>query len=349
MSVQEFIEAMPKVDLNIQLTGALKADTLLMIANQNGVPDEIKNFDHWVELLNNPDYDRIDEIAEVTGKWVKYPEDIAHVVYDLGVSLSKQNVQYAEVVVSPSHFMETEGIGIEVLLEALNDGRDRALRGWNVKMSWIFAIPYDNPRVGDDVARWATGATARKGNVVAIGLSGKEETQPPVGQFRRAFQTARKKEIGCVAPAGSLLGAEAIMPAIEELQPDRLTDSWGAHDDADIRNSLIEHNIPLVVSLSRAVRLGQIESYEDFPLHPLYDDNVKVLLSSGMPSLYKTSLTEEYLHAHEACGLSVDEIIEITRNGLQYSFLDDDDRNELVSAFDTSLMQLRGQFLTETT
>ena len=34
MSVREFIEAMPKVDLNIQLTGALKKETLLMIANQ---------------------------------------------------------------------------------------------------------------------------------------------------------------------------------------------------------------------------------------------------------------------------------------------------------------------------
>ena len=67
MSVQEFIKAIPKVELNVQLTGAMNKETLLMIARQNGIPDELKHFDSWVELLNNPDYKRLDEIAEVTG------------------------------------------------------------------------------------------------------------------------------------------------------------------------------------------------------------------------------------------------------------------------------------------
>ena len=38
MGFREFVGAIPKVDLNLQLTGALVKESLLMIARQNGVP-----------------------------------------------------------------------------------------------------------------------------------------------------------------------------------------------------------------------------------------------------------------------------------------------------------------------
>ena len=347
MSVPEFIKAIPKVELNIQLTGAMNKETLLMIANQNGVPSELKHFDSWVELLENPDYKRLDEIAEVTGKWIKYPEDIAHIVYDLGVMLSKQNIRYAEVAVAPSYFLEADGMGIETLIDALNDGRDRALRGWNVEMSWIFCVPRDNPRSGDDVARWATGATARKGNVVGLGLIGQEDVQP-VGQFKRAFTTARKKDIFTVAHAGSTIGLDGILPAIEELEPDRLTDTWGLHQDEAILKSVVDADIPVVVSMTRALKLGLIDTIADYPLQQLYDSNLKIVLSSGMPTLYHTTLTEEYIKAHEECGFDVDELVELAKRSIQYSFMDDDAKANLLSTFEDEVDAARAKYLVQT-
>lgn len=347
MSVREFIKAIPKVELNVQLTGAMNKETLLMIARQNGVPDELKHFESWVELLDNPDPNRFDEIAEVTGKWIKYPEDIAHIVYDLGVALSKQNVRYAEVMVAPSYFMEVDGMGIEALIEALNDGRDRALRGWNVDMSWIFCVPRDNPRSGDDVARWATGATARKGHVVALGLIGQEDAQP-VGQFRRAYTTARKKEILTVAHAGSTIGVEGILPALEELEPNRLTDSWGLHEDDAILKEVVDADIPVVVSMTRALKLGLIDKMSDYPLQKLYDSNLKIMLSSGMPSLYQTNLSEEYIKVHEDCGLEIDEIVDLAKRSIQYSFMDEDANADLLAKFDDEVQTARTQYLTQT-
>lgn len=347
MSVREFITAIPKVELNIQLTGAMNKETLLMIANQNSVPSELKHFDSWVELLETPDYKRLDEIAEVTGKWIKYPEDIAHIVYDLGVMLSKQNIRYAEVSVAPSYFLQVEGMGIETLIDALNDGRDRALRGWNVDMSWIFCVPRDNPRSGDDVARWATGATARKGNVVGLGLIGQEDVQP-VGQFKRAFTTARKKEIFTVAHAGSTIGIEGVMPALEELEPDRLTDSWGLHNDEAILKAVVDADVPVVVSLTRALKLGLVDQLSDYPLQQLCDSDLKIILSSGMPALYQSNLNEEYIKAHEECGFDVDEIVELAKRSIQYSFMEDDAKADLLAKFNEEVGIARTRFLVQT-
>ena len=344
MSLRDFITAIPKVELNLQLTGALRRESLLMIAHQNGIPAQNEDFDHWIELLDQPDYARLDEIAREAGSWVMYPEDIALVVYDMGLALSKQNVHYAEVAVAPPDFIGSARMNFDAFFAALNDGRDRVLRAWNVDMSWILCIPWDNPRSGDDVARWATGAAAQLGNVVGMGLVGPEGAQP-VGQFRRAFDTARKKNIYTVVNAGSSLGVAGIDEALAELSPHRLTDSWGIVGHSATRDSLAENEIPIVVSLHRALRLGLAETAADYPLRQLLDSGVQVLLSSGMPSLLGAALIDEYELAQTACGLEIDALIQLMRQSIELSFLDSEGKDKLLRRFDREVKTARRTLL----
>ncbi len=345
MSLRDFITAIPKVELNLQLTGALRRESLLMIAHQNGIPAQNEDFDHWIELLDRPDYARLDEIAREAGSWVMYPEDIALVVYDMGLALSKQNVHYAEVAVAPPDFIGSAHMNFDAFFAALNDGRDRVLRAWKVDISWILCIPWDNPRSGDDVARWATGAAAQLGNVVGMGLVGPEGAQP-VGQFRRAFDTARKKNIYTVVNAGSSLSVAGIDEALAELSPHRLTDSWGIAGHSATRDSLAENGIPIVVSLHRALRLGLTETAADYPLKQLLDSGVQVLLSSGMPSLLGATLVDEYELAHTACGLDIDALILLMRQSIELSFLDSEGKEKLLLRFDREVKTARRMLLT---
>ncbi|MDE2820160.1 MAG: hypothetical protein OXI40_10555 [Chloroflexota bacterium] len=335
MSLREFFAAIPKVDLNLQLTGAFVDEGLLMIARQNGVPAETDDYAYWADLLVNPDDQRIDELAAVAASWVRYPEDIARVVYDIGVGLAKAKVSYAEIAVTPSEFMQHSSMSIDVFINALNDGRDRALRGWGADMSWILCIPRDNPRVGDDVARWATGATAKSGNVVALGLIGEDNAQP-LGQFKRAFATARKKGIYTVAQIGGM-GADDLLSALEELEPHRLTETWGIHDKPDILDSLAESGMPIVVSISRALRRGLVDDPSAYPLRALVENDVSVLLASGMPRLYRSSLVDEYVMAVEQCGLDLSDVVDLARRSIQLSFLEDERKKTLLDKFDKQL------------
>ena len=337
MPFREFVRAIPKVDLNLQLTGALIKDGLLMIARHNGVPAALEDYDKWVTLLDTPDAVRLDEIAAVAGSWIQYPEDITRVVYDIGVSLHKQNIRYVEICVAPSDFVGAGNMNIDVFLHALNDGRDRALRAWGVDMSWILCIPTDNPRAGDDVVRWATSANARNGNVVAVGMSGREGLQP-IGQFKRAFATAHKKDIKTVVNAGSELGAAGISDALEELIPQRLTDSWGILDDDSLLDTIVTLEIPVIVSINRALRTGKVRNASEYPLRKLLESNVQIALSAGMPSLYQSSLEDEYVLAHEACGLTVDETIELARQSVRLAYLDEERQQDLLDRLEESLL-----------
>jgi len=330
MAAAEFIKVMPKIDLHVQLEGAFKRETLLMIAEQNNVRAETKKFDQWVKLLDEPDYGRLDEIAHTASSWVRYPEDVAHVVYDLGVMLSKQHVRYAEVTVLPSIYTDN-GMSFEVLADALYDGADRAQRAWKIKMGWILGIPRDRPRKGDDIARWATSAAAKKINVVGLALVGKENAQP-IGQFKRAFATAEKKLLDRAVQADFYDGDETTA-VVQELAPTRLYDASGIIDQPEVIEQLIEQDIPVVINMARDLRLGKIESYANHPFLKLHDEKVALMLGSGMPSLYQSTLTEQYMALVEHFNFGIDEIQTVALNAINYSFLPPDEKAEMLTTF----------------
>jgi adenosine deaminase len=229
-------------------------------------------------------------------------------------------------------------------LTALNDGRSRSERAWKVQIGWIVDVPRDQPRKTDDVLRWATSAAAKKGGVVGMGLSGREDAQP-AAQFERPFKTAQKKEVPRVAQAGAQLGAEGILDVLHQIEPDRLIDGWGTEDAPDVITILTEQHIPLSVSVARALCLGKVETYANYPLRQLYDDGVILTLTSGMPSFYKTTLVNEYLALIEHGGFEAEELEAIALNAVRASWLAEDDKTAMLADFSSKYAELRAEHL----
>ena len=306
MTIASFVAALPKVELNVQLGGAIQPKTLLMIASQNEINESLKHFDTWAKLVEKPEYGRLYEIIRMTCSWLKATDDLTRAVYDVGTTLAKQNVRYAEVGIDPTLFPDLN-LSYDGTLTAINDGRDRAKRAWGIDMAWIFTIPREEPRRADELARWVSGASAQRGSVVGLGLTGDEKAQP-VGQFERAFSMVEKKEISRVVRAGDAFGAEGVQKALQELHPTRILDGWGAAESPDVVTALLEQNVTLALNLTRAVQQKWVGSAADYPLRKLYNDGVSLVLSSDMPAMYQTTLNAEYLAAVEQGGLTVEEL-----------------------------------------
>ncbi|MDQ7034568.1 MAG: hypothetical protein Q9P01_06955 [Anaerolineae bacterium] len=170
---------------------------------------------------------------------------------------------------------------------------------------WQF--PRDRPRKSDDIARWATSVTAQKGNVVGLTLVGKEDLQP-IAQFKKAFNTVEKKGLARITHVLSHPHSDSFQEVVDTVNPSRLTDAWGLLDDPEAVDYVVENEIPVLLTPTREVRLGRISSVAEYPLPQLLDRGVKVVLGSGMPALYETSLNDEYVAAVEQAGVTLDEI-----------------------------------------
>lgn len=342
MSIERFIQAMPKVDLSLQFEGALQKEALTLIAEQNDIPETLKHYSQWLKQIDRPDYPHIDDLIQTITKWIQSPEDLTRLVYEVGVGLAKQNVRYAEITINPILYVDN-GMTFEQFLNAINDGRSRVERGWRVKMVWILATPRDQPRRADDVVRWVSSVTARKGGVMGMALTGREDAQP-VGQFDRAFKTAQKKGVPCIVQAGDKLQAEGTLEVINVLQPDRIVDGRGTADAPDVMALLREHNITLDVNLARALCMGWVNNYASYPLRHLYDEGLSLTIGTGMPSLYKTTLTDEYTAVVEHCDFSLGELEELALNAVSASLLADDEKGAMITAFKADYERLHTEF-----
>lgn len=349
MSLETFVQAMPKVDVHIQLEGAISNELLKMIAEQTDIASQYKrrrDFVGWMNKLDEPDYQKLDQLARETAAWVRYPDDIARMVYNLGVALHKQNVRYAEVAVIPSLYTDI-GISYQDLLAALNDGRDRVSRAWNVRMDWLMAMPRERPRKSDEVARWATNSYSQKGNVVGLALVGNEQEQP-IAQFKKAFATAEKKVLPRVTHLHSFDDVSAqYIDVLEVASPERVTDCWNVLDDGNFLSLLVERDLPVVVTPKREVLLERIETLAAYPFRDLLDSQVNLVLGSGMPELYKANLNDAYLAAVQTGQVTVDELEMIAINGVRATLLTTVEKHAMIEEFQEAYATLREEHLAE--
>jgi adenosine deaminase len=256
---------------------------------------------------------------------------LTRIVYDLGVALSKQNVRYAEVSFNPTLYSHM-GITIEAMLDAMNDGRDRVLRGWGVQMAWILTFPRDDARKADELLRFAGTVGAKRAGVVAIGLAGRESPQP-IAQFERTFKNAEKKDIMRVLHAGDAFGVTGTLETLKMLHPNRIMDGVGAADAPDVLQILKDEHIALDVSMARALCFNEFQRYADYPLRQLYDAGIPLTLGSDMPSYFKTTLSDEYLAAVEHTGLTIEELQDVALTAVRESFLPEDVQQTMLKEF----------------
>ena len=99
---------------------------------------------------------------------------------------------------------------------------------------------------------------------------------------------------------------------------------------------LIDRAIPLEICPASNLRTGALSaqlnrlgaSIQEHPLPQLLRHGIPVVLSTDDPSIFHTSLREEYEHAY-AMGLSESELAQLIENGFTFSFLAPLDQHKL--------------------
>jgi adenosine deaminase len=337
MDISSYIKDMPKAEINLSLEGAVQPSVWLLIAEQNEIMSESrKTYQATVDLLQRKDFYRSKDLVKNLCSWLRYPDDLVRLVYDAGLALAKQNVKYAEITINPSLFM-LNGMSFDMFMSTLNDGRDRVERGWGTILRWNFAVDREEPRRADDIVRSASSLSGKKQGIVGYGLIGVENAQP-IGQFERAFQAAHKKDIPTFVRAGEALGNQGLSDALEILHPSRLVDGHQVLESDEIINKLIEDDIPLVITPTRAKRLKHIT--DAYPIRDMLNKKLSIVVSADAPVLSDVNLTQVYQELAVAGDLTVTEINELALNALHYSFLDEDLKTELIAQFKSSYQEL---------
>jgi aminodeoxyfutalosine deaminase len=347
VSLLSYVQAVPKAELHVHLEGAIQPETLLTLARRNGVElpsNTIEGIRSWIAYR---DFDHFIQLFRAACRCLRTAEDYELAAYDLGADLARQHVRYAEVTFSASihHVM---GVPQRAYFEGLARGRQRALDDFGVELTWIFNI-VRQWKDGNPVEPLADHTTqvsieGQQIGVVALGLAGAEDGAPPE-PFAPWFERARAAGLHSAPHAGEHAGPESVWGAIRALGAERIGHGVRSVEDPALVAYLAEHRVPLDVCPLSNVRLGVAESLERHPLPRLLDAGVTVTLNSDDPSLFNTSLSEDYATLVEPFGLSVAQIDEIVLDGFRSSFLPSGRKQSLVAEVEQQLAALKREHL----
>lgn len=332
MSNREFrasIAELPKAELHVHLEGSIRPAVAAALATRHGVnltADDVcqryaySNFNQFIDAF----------------KWVtsflREPADFALLASDFAEQLIAQNVTYAEVTVSVGVMLlrhQNPQANFEAMLAATQPYESKGLR-----LNWIFdAVRQFGPDRAAEVVDSAKLCNCPR--IVAFGIGG-DELQVETKQFRRVYLRAAEAGLHRLMHAGEVGGPEKIREAVELLGVERVGHGIAAFRDPALMDLLAERRVVLEVCPASNLRTGALAaqlnrpdaSIRQHPLPQLLRHGIPIVLSTDDPSMFHTSLRDEYELAH-SMGLRQSELAQLVENGFTFSFLTPTERHKL--------------------
>lgn len=340
-------DTMPKVELHLHLDGALPPQTVLQLAERNGLLDLLPDAteDAIANWFVYRDFYHFLEVKRAIKKLLRSADDFALAVYAVGEALNAQCVRYAEITVTPYSFVDylDQGLTIEMILEGLERGRQQVRATFGIELRWVFDIPRnrafaDYQKGGAYVAGAAErtleyALMGRAYGVIGLGLGGSEVNAPPE-PFAHVFAEAKRQGLKSLPHAGESEGAASVWGAINELQADRVGHGVRAIEDARLVATLAERQIPLEVNITSNVYLGFYPDVEAHPLPALDQAGVLVTVNTDDPVLIGTTLSRQYQLLVDVFGYSQADVIRIACNAFTACYAEPDVKARLLAEFD---------------
>jgi adenosine deaminase len=327
MELETWIKKMPKVELHVHLEGAVRPETLLLLAKRHHVQLPASTVEELRAWYAFTDFDHFIEIYMTISGCLRDPQDMELIAREFLAGQAAQNIVYSEVTWTPLNQYHTSGMEFDEQLTAINRGRAWAEKELGVRMSMVIDIPRGVPvEEGEMVADWAI--QAKDSGVVAFGLGGPEIGNPPE-VYTHAFTRTRTAGLPGVPHAGETAGPASMWGALNALQAVRIGHGIHCLEDPALVTELRARQVPLEVCPTSNVCLKQARCIEEHPLPHLLAEGLFVTLGSDDPPMFNTTLTEEYLKVARVFGLGTEEIKQLALNGVKASFLSEEEKRGL--------------------
>src|SRR6266705_2087551 len=98
--IERYVAAVPKAELHVHLEGSIQPDTLLTLAQRNGVQLPAHNVAELHQWFTYRDFNHFIEIYLDISRCLKTSEDYELIAYEFGANMAQQHIRYAEVTFS---------------------------------------------------------------------------------------------------------------------------------------------------------------------------------------------------------------------------------------------------------
>ncbi len=308
---------MPKVELHLHLDGAFTLDFLFdLIQKYDGDP-EIKSIADLRNRFIFTDFPHFVETWFWKNRFFREPIDFEESVYRTLKELSFQNIVYLEAFFSPWDYKESGVVSTNIVQANLNAVK-RAEKDFNIRCRLIVDITRDHGH--EHAIDRLNEITPFLGEeIIGIGLGGSEQKYQ-THMFEDVFDEAKRRGFHCVAHAGEVMGPKSIWSAIKDLKVERIGHGVRAIEDPELVEYLRIEQIPLEICVVSNIKTGIYSGFTDHPFAELFSKGLLLTVNSDDPTMFGTTLADEYSILYHELNLSMLEIRNVQINAVESSF-----------------------------
>jgi len=340
---------LPKADLHVHLDGSLRFTTFVELCAAGGVALPGGDADAARAIFAGEGSQPLDDyipLFDLTGQVLQDAAALTRVARELVEDAAAENVWHQEVRFAPM-LHTAGGLSPAEATDAVLAGLRAGAEATGTSAGLILAaVRHHAPAETQELAELAVAYKGR--GVTGFDLAG-PEAHNPAKEHREAFYIVQNANLNITIHAGEDWGPESIHQALHYLNAHRIGHGTRLEEDADLRNYVANHRIPVEVGLSSSVRTQSVPSLEAHPLRRFLRHGLRVVLTSNNRLFLDTDLTGELRRAADTFDLTLLEVENLLVASFKSAFLPQPARIERIRAALSRFREVRAQHGLEVT
>ncbi len=325
-----YIQDMPKAELHIHIEGSLEPELMFALAERNRVALRYASAEEVRRAYDFSDLQSFLDVYYEATQVLLHEQDFYDLTRAYLRKAAAQNVRRAEVFFDPQAHT-----GRGVSFETVITGIRRAMLDaeWQLGISSALILCFLRHLSAEEAKETLHCSLPYSEWIVGVGLDSSEVGNPPE-EFKAVFDEAREHGLLTVAHAGEEGPPEYIWQALDDLKVSRIDHGVRCMEDPKLVERLREEQIPLTVCPLSNVRLRVFDTIRDHNLKRMLDLGLCVTVNSDDPAYFGGYVDENLQAVQEGLHVTRDGIYRLAKNSFQASFLDQGEKQHLLSELD---------------
>ena len=333
MSQASLISRLPKAELHLHIEGSLEPEMMMQLAERNKINLPYQTLEEAKAAYSFNNLQEFLDLYYAGMAALKSEQDFYDLTYAYLQRVSEDNVVHTEMFFDPQAHTE-RGVAFstvaEGILSALRDGEKHLGISSHLIMSFLRHLSEE------DGFKLLEESAAYHDRFIGVGLDSSEMGHPP-NKFARLFRQCRELGFKLCMHAGEEGPPHYVAEALFEIGVDRVDHGNRAMEDAALMAHLRETQMTLTNCPLSNLSLCVIDKIEDSPVKAQLEAGLLVTVNSDDPAYFGGYINENYLAVSQALHLSDQDIVQLTKNSFEGSFLSDADKARHLQAIDAAL------------
>ncbi|MGE5460398.1 MAG: adenosine deaminase [Solirubrobacterales bacterium] len=335
-------DRLPKVELHCHLEGTIAPTTVAELAGKNGHRLPVPRIEDLYR------YDSLNGFLEIfwfVQELLSTPEDWERAAYESVVHAVPHGLRYGETFFTPARHLAA-GQDLGGIVEGISRGLEAAEAETGVRCMAICDMDraYGGAAGRELVERLVElRRSGRAGRVIGLGMDSTELGVNP-RDYAEAFELARSAGLRRTAHAGEDTGPDNIRTALDALGVERIDHGLSILQDPELTMRVAEARIPLdVCPNSNVLIANKVPTLAEHPFRAMREAGLLATLNTDDPAMTDLDLGKEYRSVAEALGLSFEDMARVALDGIEATWLDDDEKGRMRRDFERDIEALRSE------